>query len=337
MPYKSCPTAAVEKMGDDLKNLDKKLKALEKAKGDKNQIAALKKEIESDSKAMGKKLDDDIGQVNKNSIEHFQNIDSWVGQCVGFLKTSKDALERFKKTGSVGEMMTIEGGPGTIMQMAKIATKDADEFGKSWFQYRTFNPTANGLDKKFCANFYKVRTDIMNQQKGYGAKIDRMEMLSKEAEGVIKLAKAAASQQGRDVDEARKDADSMRMEVAALLTDIIKTPKINFDNLQQNCDTIAKGAAQKTATKDHYAMLQSVFKNAVAIHKGISTRVKSIGELIKNGEGALAADELKDAKVKGSIDLAKKDQTAAKAKLDEATKLIAKSTKDLAAVGKIAK
>jgi hypothetical protein len=338
MPYKAMPTDAVIKMADDMNKKVKKLKELEKAKGEKAQIAALTKEIETESKAIGKKLDDDIGQVKKNAIEHFEKIDAWLGQCEGFLTTAKESLERFKKSGQSGEMSVIEGGPGTITAMAKIAQTDADDFGKSWFQYRGLNPSSPpmNLDKKYCANFSKVRSDTMNSQKSFGAKIDRMEMLSKQAEGIVKLAKAVAAGNVADIAESRKEAETLRKEVEILAKEV-EAPKVGMGSLRQNVDTIGKAAKLKTTTKDHHNMLQGILKNAIAIHKGIGNRVKTMTDLIKNAKAGFDADTLKDGKVKAAVDEADKDLKEAQKNHTEAGKLIAQASKDMAVVAKIAK
>jgi hypothetical protein len=281
-------------------------------------------------------LDAAIAQIEASATEHFGKVDGWTGQCDGFIKTAKDALERFKKSGQNGDMMTIEGGPGTIKAMSDIARKDSTEFGKSWFEYREWNPSVNGVDKTTAANFSKKRSETINLQKGYQAKIHKMELQIKEAEGILKAAKAVEGNQAADVEDDRKEAKALEASVGALLEEIKTGNKIGLQVLKKNCDTISKTSKQKAISKDLHNSMTGVFKNAVSCHKEMNNRAKTMDSLLKNGKTTLK-DNLTDAAVKKSLDAVDKDVKEGQKLVQDAAKLIAQSTKDLAAIAKAAK
>jgi hypothetical protein len=333
MPYAPVKTTTVETMIRSYTELKGDIAELEKKKGDKKKIADLKKELDEKGKKIEKKLSDDIKAIHASGKKHFQNVDQWLGQAEGFLKTAKESAATFEKTKDHSLVMVVEGGPATIRHLLDEAKSDADDFGKSWFEYRTYNPTSaikgQALDDKYVKPFAKERMDLMGESKGYVAKVGKIENLIGEAQSLVKLVKSLDQRELHDIEDDRKDAK----QVAAAIAKIKTEADISKGKAESNAKGIAGAASQTSCTKEMFQTCQSFMKNMISLDKGVRNDLLSAQKILDTTKKALA-DHLKDSVIAKELNEAERDLAAVQKDSDEIRKIIAASTKDLAAAQK---
>ena len=329
MPYAPVKTTSVDVLVRSFKELNSEIKELEKKKGDKKKVADLKKELDEKGKKIEKKLGDDIKAIHANGKKHFQNVDQWLGQAEGFLKTAKESVTKFEKTKDHSLVLVVEGGPATIRHLLDEAKSDADDFGKSWFEYRAYNPTSQGLDDKYAKSFAKARMDLMGESKGYGAKVGKIENLVSEAQSLVKLVKSLDQRELHDIEDDRKDAK----QVAAGIAKIKKDADISKGKAESNAKGIAGTASQTSCTKELFQTCQSLMKNMISLDKGVRNDLLSAQKILDTTKKTLA-DHLKDGVIAKELADADQDLAAVQKTSDEIRKIIVASTKDLAAAQK---
>src|SRR5262249_30094351 len=158
----------------------KKLDDLQKdKKADKKAIKALQDALDKQGEKVKAELGEGMKAVRENYNDHSLKIEGYATECANGLKRSQDSLKKFEDApnplgGSDFDMATYAAG--YIKTLVDLANKDADEYGKSWFEYRGFNGSGGyGVDAAFLKDFTTARMNLMNEQKTINTKINTME------------------------------------------------------------------------------------------------------------------------------------------------------------------
>jgi hypothetical protein len=340
MAYKIYTSVAADQLKKELQDLKRQLSDLERAaKPDPKRIEVAKANVAAKAKAAGKKIADDMEDIRKMGNEHFRNVDQWLGECERGLSVSAAAAQRYKESFSNDDLREACLAEPYIKKNHEAAVQDSSDFGKAWMVYRIMNPTTDahlGISPDDARDFATKRTQLMEAQKGYSEKIQRMELLRQKAEAVRTLAKTAALAMTGDVKVVQ--AESARL--AKSVDDIVKAMedpnnKSGLSGLQQNCQSLHTQANGTGAvTMELYTQLKSVLTNAIAIHKSLNEQAKTVKDLIRKAKDLVGqnANLIKDATIKQTLDQADANHLKALNVVAQATKLIQQATED---IGKI--
>ena len=224
----------------------------------------------------------------------------------------------------------VDGGPATIAAIVKFAKDDADEFGASWLDYRTFNPS--GLDGKFAKAFSKTRADLMSEQKGFMAKLDKMQKLGEEAESLVKLIGKLSASALDSLEDAQDDAKKLATRVAQAMPSAEK----NQGQVNTNATNLGKLATgpfdhQKDDPQKQLIYAQGVMKNMISLDKEVRNDLLSLAKVLETAQKSLK-DYADDPQVKKSLGDALKSLAELKKVSDEIRKKIQAAAKDFQTV-----
>ncbi len=297
-------TAAAKPFASKIEAAQKKAADPKTKKDGEKELAKLQAE---QSKAVAKALSDNMALVKKASTELSLFLETQLTQAVGFLKAGQDAAKK-------GQILVVEGCPGTIETILDIAKKAADEYGRAWFSYRTGNSPKEVIGSDF-TSFTSVRTEVMNEGKIQAGKVDKIKSLVAQAQELLKTAKQNASQDGPDdapdqalkakaaADAAAKTAGEYVGKTATSITSI--SGMMNHADMKKSADKLVK-------------LGESSYTNAKAFANEVKTAITTAEKTLSATKGRLK--DVKTPKVVSDLKAAEQAITTAKADL---TKIMA--------------
>lgn len=332
MPYKSYePNKTLDVLCQNYKDLNGELKELKKdKKADKKKI----KELESQLKEKGKKIkglvDKDMSAVENNFKKHFTQIDTWLGQGSKALSESKAALKKLQSDPTA----TKEQGLATIalprlQALSRQASQDANDYGQSWFKWRGWNGKQTyDLDKTVVEDFAKLRRKIMTEQKQIQSKINKLELMVKDADSVKKEAESLGSRAAATLSQTQTDWAILRTDMNNEYKRIRgEAGGLAYSTFERNMESLRTNATNPDINEALANMLGDVWQNAIGcvkfylqIHKSLDTRFKS---QLRKMDKAFKDDPVvkkEIAKCQELVDKAHTDKTVAENALKQGAK-----------------
>lgn len=342
MAYKAYPKAGFEKLGVEYKNTKVDLEKLKKAKGDKKQIANMEKKLDALGKQCAEKLEADIAGVAVNFKEHATKADKFAGAFVAEFKKAEQLL----KTWSANANMLTNGRTYQALEQSVAATKqivaqakaDADDYGKSWFEYRGLSPAnpAYQLDSKYSKKFNDSVGKLMNAGKPVTAKISKMEVETKRADSLLDRAKSVQNQALGSEKAQLAEAKKLATETSTMINDMQNKKGENLKSIEQNNETI-NGLLNNKKTVWNEALVknvQSLRQNAINNLKTLTARWRAIEKMTKEAK-AMATSPNQE--IQNNYKIAFNNQATAKQLVDDGTRLLKQIVPNVAKAEKLGK
>lgn len=326
MGYKSYPATEAQKLCAEYKKKAGEFEQLKKSKGDKNKIKEAEKEVDLLGKKIAQKLEGDITAVASSFKGHAVKVDTALTDMIKEYKLGEAGLKAFEKNPDMRtnqKLFDVAAKTGERMKRVYDAAKqDANEFGKSWFEYREFNPTnAYKIDKKYTAKFSATVGKIMNEQKPFTSKLQKMEVMIKQGETLADRARTAVNAALGATNAGKKESEKLAQNTGKILNDMINKKGTNYAVVEQAEKTI--GSMMKSnpkGTPDVIRNSDSLQKNAIAGHKYLQTGWRAIEKLTKAAEATLGKST--DTDIAKNYKQAKSDEAAAKKLYEDATTIM---------------
>lgn len=293
MAYKSTPTQTVKVMLKSFGTFTKEYDVLAKDKKKKKEAKKLKSDIDKKGEKIGQKLTKDMQEVKKSANQHFAKIDAWLGDSARQVKRAQSGLKGYKATFMMPEYNEAVNPELEIEDIVDLAKQDALEFGKSWFEYRGLNPKTKHLDDKHLKDFYKARTGIMGDQKGYLAKIKKMQSLQSLAGIVAKEAKSMSGSHATDLSGTQSDVADLAKKIAGSLKDM----KDRQGKMVKRATMIENIAALDTLGQKEFDTSRSSLQEMIAVHKEIKDQTKTLKKELAAESKSIDKSFLKDPKI----------------------------------------
>ncbi|MBY0310811.1 MAG: hypothetical protein K2W85_01955 [Phycisphaerales bacterium] len=252
------------------------------------------------SKAVAKAIVTNMGLVKKASTELSLFLETQLSQAAGFLKSGQDAAKK-------GQLMVVQGCPGTIDVLLGLAKKASDDFGSAWMSYRAASKPAEVSASDY-TGFTTIRTEVMNEGKIQVGKVEKIKSLLAQAQELLKTAEQAASQTGPD--DALEQASQAKA-VAENAADLAS------ENIGKTTTSVTSISALKThadlkKSPDKLVKLgESSYVNAKAFANEVKTLITTAEKTLSATKGRLK--DVKDPKVLADLKGAEQAITTAKA------------------------
>ncbi|HVX84003.1 MAG TPA: hypothetical protein VH253_04230 [Phycisphaerae bacterium] len=286
----------------------------------------LKKKADAAGKKVKEKLDADIAGIRQNAVTHFQHVDTFLGQCETYLKNSKEAYNKWLSSHADKDRDMATYAEGIINTTHGLAVKDADEYGKAWFEYRA--NIAAGVDPAYAGHFVGEVGKLVNEGKVYTGKIDKMGLLHNEAAALKKLVSTQHISEALDIEDHRKNADELLLELDNMLKKILDGKQtINVD---QSAGSLSKYAANKeNAIKVPLKLHEDLLGNMIASTKKYKLGVASMKKVYDMRIQTFSETDKKDDHIKTKVTAAHNLITTSEEKVKTAETKLQQATKDL--------
>jgi len=337
MAYTSYPSALVDKLDIEVEKQHNELQKLKKdKKADKNKIKEQEKLVDAKVKELTKLLNDNIVGIAANYLKHEKQIQALYLEAQTSLLTSKKALTKAGSNHMDTANLDMAGyAAGMIQRLRKVCQEDSDAYGKSWFQLRSNVATKSSkLYPAIVKNFNSERSKLIEAQKAITGKINALESLVKEAEGIAEQAKAVRQQGTRDIEDARKAAAKVAADFVTSAKAIIDQKGMGLNTLVSNNSSVKGILENDELTPDRVSNLKGMITNAVQAHKFIQTTYNSMVKQFDALTKTLTPVDLKDTQVSKSVEAAKVSLAGAKKSYEKATEVAKEIVPQLSVIDK---
>lgn len=319
MAYPECSLKDTDKSIKEIKALRKNLEDAKKKK-DKNAIKVAEKNLDKCVKDASKVVKAAIEGAEKNFKAHQKQVAAYFKMCKDYLKIAQKALKN-------QDTDVASYGVPSIKSVSDLAEKDADDYGKSWFKVRGFN-NAGDVDPKVGDDFNKRVGVLMNNGKFVTQQVQQMKSWLQEAESLADEAKRLARQGLEDIEDARKRAQKLADEVAAIHDNMRNHHKQGLNQLTGRVKSLQDWAGRDPSmiTAKLASNLKSIYTDAMACMQGLfqqETAIKNKCEMVKSG---FSKTEMKDGDISKSIKAALNTQKTAEKDVKMAEKAVKMAT-----------
>jgi hypothetical protein len=253
---------------------------------------AIKKEMETSGKALSEQLENDMIAVRHNAVEHFQKIDAWLAQAASTLSRAKEAAARWLQTHDDHDAHPAVVAADACEAIATAAAEDARQFGDSWFPVRQYNN--RDVDPKYLAKFYALRNALMEEGKGFTAKVLKISAVHHEAIALRNLQLSRKHSEDRVLLEKQGAAGDILRSLQHLYATGFMGLK-TVQNAAGNCETIHDWAHNPRLKKDgNLKQIESIFVNLSNLRKGYVQTLESMKKIFQTSHEQFDQDELND-------------------------------------------
>lgn len=256
------------------------------------------KQKKVDAKAVATQIKADMNGIQSNYGVHTTAVEKAHTRIAKALRDTKQAFAAYKQVPQQGPLDAMVECLNDAQITYEESVEDANAFGKSWFEYRTFSPGNLGADKKIADEFGQWRSKLMADSKSVVLKKEAMDQYIKEIELMIK---AASTTRGRDIQKARTDAQAFATEIEDLLKEMRDAKGSSKTSFEGNLLRLAGATQQKSVTQVEFATLESLYKNVVSTANMWKTKFSTIETAWKQGNTSFTANEMNDPAVKKSV------------------------------------
>jgi DNA repair exonuclease SbcCD ATPase subunit len=324
MPFQAIPKADAEKLIAAFTEIKKQHTSLNKGANKllkMKEIKKLEKEMKEAGDKAGKKMVEDLGKVRINFEQHAQNIQKIMVDCAQLLATAEKAVKRYEEDPTPFETLQAKGIAsraaeeiGTKVEEAKAQDLD---YGKSWFEYRGYNPVKDGLDENYATKAADLKSALMNDGKPVTAKIKTMASLQEKAQALVDRVEAASKRGMKEIEDQRESAKKLAGEAAKIANAIENTKGNNLMALKNTSQNILLGVAEKPVKPDTPRVVRDYITNITSADKFLRERFAAMKRLVDSIKKEFDAEELKDDEIAKSVQEIMDAQKKAKDEYDE--------------------
>jgi len=324
MNFTAVSKAAAEKLIEAFAEIKKKHADLNKGANKllkAKEIKKLDKDMKDAGTKAGDKMVDDLGKVRASFEAHAQGIQKMMIDCVQLLATAEKAVKRFEEDPSPFEREQVRAITSRAADEIKAKVEEAKEqdlaYGKSWFEYRGYNPCKDGLDEEYAKKSADLKSGLMNDGKPVTAKIKTMGDLQEKVQTLINRVEAAAKRGAKEIAEQRSRAAEMVDEANKIANAIENTKGNNVMVLRNSSDGIMGLVSKTPPDPDAPRLVRDYITNVSSADKFIRERLGAMKRLVDSVKSEFDSDEQKDDEIAKAIKKLGEVQANAKKSYDE--------------------
>ncbi len=230
-------------------------------------------------------LDTDIDLIHRNYVRYTQAVETMRTMAKQRLEHAKAAVALYQKSKKTNDLETAVHETASvgrdIQLLLETAQQDGKNFGKSWFDYRGFNPSASApsLPHTVTDDFLASRTEMINDSKLVSARLKKFEEMVPQAQALNKMSATLAAGGRQDANTAFAHANKLTEKIDAEVQIILNGgagfkqswhfTKAKYDGLHLDATTLTKN--KKTDLKN----AEDRYSDAIAAVKVLKGKIKS--------------------------------------------------------------